>query len=463
MRTFAEERQAARQIRSDKTARPGQGQLGHSLEVSSKLQLQRTLGNQEVQRIFEANAADEKESMASEIQAHQDFSRSSLRASAGAVQAKLQVNAPADAYEQEAVRIAEQMMRRSEPETALARTSGGECPTSRTGEPELRRLSLKRVQEGNTGRTPAPPAVDDVLATPGQALHPTARAFMEPRFGHSFADVRVHADAAAGESAREIGALAYACKNHLVFAPGQYSPSSEPGRRLLAHELAHVVQQADGAEATVQRFDWGLHDVPGMAEWAEGRYKPWDESSARAECEGQIESWRADGYNFAANLMQYFIEKKGPAEYPTTTADIDEVKTHAGEKICDVIGDFVEERSDSPGEVPVTISHDGKGSDQSSNIRWWYLVSDKNMLYAYGGGDLNVNGLATVHGDSWSGTFQVSLGDEYAYESKSRLKTWLSAVWSRAYDAALWLERSNLGYQSFYHTARFTLTCTRRF
>ncbi len=61
---------------------------------------------------------------------------------------------------------------------------------------------------------------------------------------------------------------------------------------------------------------------------------------------------------------------------------------------------------------------------------------------------------------SLSGVFQVSIGDNYAYESTSSIKTMLSAAWSRPYDAALWLERSGPGYNSFYHTVRFTLTCS---
>jgi hypothetical protein len=67
---------------------------------------------------------------------------------------------------------------------------------------------------------------------------------MEPRFGHSFADVRVHAGPAAARSAAEVGAHAYAVGRDVVFGAGKYAPESGEGRRLIAHELAHVVQQA---------------------------------------------------------------------------------------------------------------------------------------------------------------------------------------------------------------------------
>ncbi len=89
----------------------------------------------------------------------------------------------------------------------------------------------------------APGSVDRALNTPGQPLDTRVRAFMEPRFGRDFSGVQVHTDAAAAESARDVGAHAYAAGNHLVFAGGQYAPDGDTGRRLIAHELAHVVQQ----------------------------------------------------------------------------------------------------------------------------------------------------------------------------------------------------------------------------
>jgi len=72
---------------------------------------------------------------------------------------------------------------------------------------------------------------------------------MEPRFGHDFSKVRVHTDAKAGESAQAIGAAAYTVGNDLVFGAGRYEPASSAGRALLAHELAHVVQQLGSGKA----------------------------------------------------------------------------------------------------------------------------------------------------------------------------------------------------------------------
>jgi hypothetical protein len=85
--------------------------------------------------------------------------------------------------------------------------------------------------------------VREVTRTPGEPLDADVRAHFEPRFQHSFAQVRVHADARAADSAAAVGALAYTVGNHIVFGSGGYDPRGSKGRRLLAHELAHVVQQ----------------------------------------------------------------------------------------------------------------------------------------------------------------------------------------------------------------------------
>jgi len=91
------------------------------------------------------------------------------------------------------------------------------------------------------------------LAESGWPLDPGTRAFMEPRFGHDFSRVRVHTDSQAGESARSLEALAYTSGNDIVFSPGQYSPATTAGRKLLAHELTHVVQQPRSPDTLVQR------------------------------------------------------------------------------------------------------------------------------------------------------------------------------------------------------------------
>jgi hypothetical protein len=201
--------------------------------------------------------------------------------------------------------------------------------------------------------------------------------------------------------------------------------------------------------------------------------KAWTEATAKAELTKQITSWRGSGYNFAADLMQHFVDKKGPQDYTPTQANIDEVKKHGRDRILDeVFGHIWKGHGIDPpdtGVYNVNITHPGKGSNAESNIRWWYIGDNKNMLYAYGGADLNVTGKAyTIQNRKivlgvflvrtdwhWSGNINVRLGDLYTFDSSWAKKT-LSAAWSDPYDAALWLE-TKCSYKPFYHEMTFDL------
>lgn len=90
----------------------------------------------------------------------------------------------------------------------------------------------------------APGVVHQVLRSPGQPLDAGSRAYFEPRFGYDFSKVRIHADVQASESARAIDALAFTVGHHVVFGTGLYGHETDAKRKLLAHELAHTVQQS---------------------------------------------------------------------------------------------------------------------------------------------------------------------------------------------------------------------------
>lgn len=113
----------------------------------------------------------------------------------------------------------------------------------------------EEVRRAADGPAPAiaPASVHEVLARPGVPLDTGARHFFEPRFGWQFQGVRVHADEPAARSAQAIGARAFTLGDNIVFGGGQYQPNTETGRQLLAHELAHVVQQRDGDRGLIRR------------------------------------------------------------------------------------------------------------------------------------------------------------------------------------------------------------------
>lgn len=118
---------------------------------------------------------------------------------------------------------------------------------------------------GSRTRSAVPPAfVTDVLDSGGVPLDLDTRSFMEQRFDHDFSDVRLHTGSAAETSAAALSALAYTIGNHIVFGHQRFAPATSEGRRLLAHELTHVVQQRRSANvALVQRSPAG--PVAGVA------------------------------------------------------------------------------------------------------------------------------------------------------------------------------------------------------
>ena len=168
------------------------------------------------------------------------------------LQTKLTVNQPGDVYEQEADQVAEQVMRMADPNSPLS------------DDEDERKASLMRKQSGEPEAyvaTYAPPIVHDVLSSGGgQPLDATTRAFMEPRFGYDFSRVRVHTEARAAESAKAVNALAYTVGRDVVFGAEQYTPGTEEGKRLVAHELTHVIQQQGAKEAMQENLVVGQPD-----------------------------------------------------------------------------------------------------------------------------------------------------------------------------------------------------------
>src|SRR5271157_335234 len=173
----------------------------------------------------------------------------------GLIQTKLTVNEPGDAFEREADRVADAVMRMPAPPTANATASlrestspnkvqracscGGSCKDC-----QEKAAVVQRVPSGYAaGVGAAPPIVHEVLRSSARPLDAATRSFMEPRFGADFSRVRVHTDAKAAESAKAVNALAYTVGSDVVFGTGQFTSASDAGRRILSHELVHVVQQ----------------------------------------------------------------------------------------------------------------------------------------------------------------------------------------------------------------------------
>jgi hypothetical protein len=122
-----------------------------------------------------------------------------------------------------------------------------------TRPPQISRKCPAREEEAKLQKKPTgtsevpsgdvPGTMHEVLRSPGQPLDAAARAYFEPRFGRDFSQVRVHADPRAADLALASEALAVTIGRDIVFGNGQYAMGSHEGRRLIAHELSHVIQQ----------------------------------------------------------------------------------------------------------------------------------------------------------------------------------------------------------------------------
>jgi len=171
------------------------------------------------------------------------------------VQYKLEIGAVSDPLETEADRVAEHVMRvPGPPVEATAAVAAGSVGIAHGAVGLHRKCAACEDEDRKLSRKPsgdraavdggeAPPIVHEVLRSPGEPLDPAARAFFEPRFGADLGSVRVHSHELARSSARAVNALAYTVGNHIVFGEGQYAPGTVAGHRLLAHEIAHVIQQ----------------------------------------------------------------------------------------------------------------------------------------------------------------------------------------------------------------------------
>ena len=189
----------------------------------------------------------------------------------------LQISNADSVFEQQADSVADEIMTSEKPriDWSLSRIGinsglyrkcdcGGSSECADRGE----KKTVQRKAMGRAETNEAPPIVSEVLRSSGKPLDQDTRAFFESRFGYDFGNVRVHADTRAAASARAVNAMAYTVGDHLAFANGRYAPRTSEGRRLIAHELSHVVQQRP--LSNVSSASLGLED-------------PWSHAEADAE------------------------------------------------------------------------------------------------------------------------------------------------------------------------------------
>lgn len=167
-------------------------------------------------------------------------------------------------------------------------------------------------------------SVRETIASEGQPLDPRTRATMEPRFGHDFSQVRIHTDTRAAESADALGANAYTTGPNLVFGAGQYAPESSGGQRLIAHELAHVVQQASGPVSGSIKEDGLSISHPS------DRFEHEADASADRVMAGQTVAGPSGAHATAGGAMA--IQRQADDEAEEAAPAVDEAAAHQDEK-----------------------------------------------------------------------------------------------------------------------------------
>ncbi|HRB05634.1 MAG TPA: DUF4157 domain-containing protein [Niabella sp.] len=164
-----------------------------------------------------------------------------------AIQTKLTINEPGDKYEQEADAMADKVMRMEMPASfqSFSKKLNIQRKCAHCEEEKEETLQRKELSGQTTTAQNSLDSYVGSLNTSGQPLTKETRNFYEPRLGYDFGKVKIHNDTSAAQSAQSINALAYTHGNNIVFNTGKYAPQSHAGKRLLGHELVHVMQQGN--------------------------------------------------------------------------------------------------------------------------------------------------------------------------------------------------------------------------
>jgi hypothetical protein len=216
---------------------------------------------------------------------------------------------------------------------------------------EDEQLLRKRPDVAEPAAAEAPSPVHEVLRTPGEPLGAATRHFMESRFGDDFSRVRIHTDTKAAQSSQSIKAQAYTTGHDIVFDSHYYSPHTATGKQLLAHELAHVVQQqGDDQHIRRKEIDKSLVSsnrgsiAPG--DWLAVDREEWELASQEG-----AESALSSGNTFM-RAVYYNTQNIRPKEYQT-----------------------VRERHDYYDLISYVLEHDRNTPEALRNIRFFHAAT----------------------------------------------------------------------------------------
>ena len=253
MRTLAQKQIQPQERVSSSLARSSTTILGPHHDTNPILPLQRAVGKQTKLAINKSRdereqVADAREEMRSDpisppVAPALQFDFTRIPVTAPPIQRKPTTSSPGDAFEREADDVADKVMRMAEPAPNNSVPAAIQRKCAECEDEEKKTIQTKPTPSAHTGAALDVGAAVRAAEQGGVPLPREVRSYFEPRFGHDFSRVRVHADSDAADGARAVRALAYTVGRDIVFGSGEYAPATMEGKRLLAHELTHVVQQ----------------------------------------------------------------------------------------------------------------------------------------------------------------------------------------------------------------------------
>jgi hypothetical protein len=373
------------------------------------------------------------------------------------LQPKLTVSHPTDIYEQQADRVADEVMRMPASAVGVERTVGPHiqrlCPGC---EDELKRQPLEEEEEplqtkallpGSLLQRQAPeeeellqPKTDpdstpDVspesetaihaLSGRGQPLSDSVRSFMEPRFHTDFSAVRLHTDASAHDLARSVNAQAFTVGTNIVFGAGHYDPASERGKHLLAHELTHVVQQGQGSgssalqkqsnsepEESTAKAQKAANEAESLRQqqapciW----FDSWSNDRRDNDRDGKIDEGneqQSDGIHYPISYKGRLCDNDESLETTDTTCRVKDIKVHY--RVCIDIP----RAAYAAAAIPFPQTRSVVTAMQQLHNR--YTRSWKVLMYngvrdpAFNGTLLKGDFVAERHGNEWLGHSGIAL------------------------------------------------------
>lgn len=284
MRTFVHNQPRAQEAKPADFVRPGRALSEQSREVSSTFHLWRPIGNQAIRGSQQANREGFEAGSATTASTRfeHDFSRIPVHPpAAGSIQTKLAINKPGDKYEQEADRIAQQVMGMPPPQlqrSSVRHQDAGGAQHLQCN-PIARSITPLIQAKGSGGAIASNGVTEQIASTRGggSPLPESSRSFMESRFGTDFSHVRVHTGDYAARLSSDLNAKAFTVGRDIYLNSKNYSPESSEGRHLLAHELTHTLQQGAlpsgqlGAQLMIQKAD-GDKDKTAFGEFVAEKY-----------------------------------------------------------------------------------------------------------------------------------------------------------------------------------------------